>query len=285
MWLAAEAMVSVSPREAAWPSRRARARHSCLPEARSEGTASARSARDLTRIEESMPPPANTGEPAARRRERRGVVGGRHRAPPPIEPASRRGRIDPVPRRKRPAELRKVPSRVLEYVGKRAAHFGRRSKHPRVVAVSEHRATTAEDTVRRPRNTSTDRTHTVRQGASVRGLDDQVQVVRLHGVVEHAKTAAVARRAEAPLHLANEAPTAERGYACPDSQRHVAGMPRRESRPAFVSDTTHRPRPSPRTRPGTTPAEAMAERKFLLTPNGLDSSGVLRHGAESATGL
>jgi len=234
------------------------------------------------RVDESTPAPAHAREPGVRRRDRRDVRGWRDRTPPAIEPASRRGRIDPARRRKRSAELRQVPPGVLKDVGERAAHLGGRSKDPRVVAVGEHRAPTAEDPIHCPRDARTDRTHAVRQGRSVRGLDEQVQMVLLHGVVEQAKPTAVARVAEAPLDLANEAAAAERRYVGSDSQRHVTRVPGRENRPLSVGHATLRPGLASGTIAATAPAEARAKRQVLLTARRLDSSAVLGHAADCA---
>ena len=91
-------------------------------------------------------------------------------------------------------------------------------------AIGEHAAAQVEHAVRCARDASADRLHAGGEVAAARRFDDQVDVVALQRVVDHAEAGAVADGAEGAFEFADEADGAEGGDAAAELQCDVAGV-------------------------------------------------------------
>jgi hypothetical protein len=85
---------------------------------------------------------------------------------------------------------------VEEDVRKRIAYVARRSQRAHVVAAEEHRAGASEDPIHAARNARGDRLHRRAERLLAARLEDQVEVVALHGVMDEPRLALLACVAE-----------------------------------------------------------------------------------------
>ena len=134
-----------------------------------------------------------------------------------------------------------------------------------MVAAVEHGAREPEGALGRAGHPGRDRLHPAPEGLLARALDEQVQVVALHGVVHDAEAAALAGLAQARAQLAQEAAAAEARRPAAQAQRDVRGTLPRHRRAAHVMDGRVRgggrtPRAGPRpASPGAHPVVAEAQ--------------------------
>ncbi|HEX5631786.1 MAG TPA: hypothetical protein VFX50_01115 [Gemmatimonadales bacterium] len=92
-----------------------------------------------------------------------------------------------------------VAMMIQEHVSERVAHLARRLEGAGVEAGGEEAAAAAEVPVEVPREAHTETGDAAREALRVVGLDEEVQVVRLHGVVDEAKAIALRASREALL--------------------------------------------------------------------------------------
>ena len=127
-----------------------------------------------------------------------------------------------------------VVQEVHQDVRERVGDLGGRAKLARVVVVREHGALAPHDAVQRLGDADAQPLHAPCERPLIRRLDDQVDMVPLHGEVDQAEPEAVAAALEA-LADAGEAPL---GAQIPDVRPHPPGhvhrVPRRQRRPASV---------------------------------------------------
>jgi len=81
-----------------------------------------------------------------------------------------------------------------------------------------------EDAIDGARQARADRDHPARQRGAVYGLDDEVDVVRLQGILRDPEVATLARLRDAALECADEPRGAERRDVGTDAQRDVRGV-------------------------------------------------------------
>jgi hypothetical protein len=124
-----------------------------------------------------------------------------------------------------------MPARIEKAVRKRVPHLSRRTQDVQVVAISEHGASSAEDSIDCSREPRADGFHAACEIARAGRLDDRVQVVVLHRVLNEAEAPTLARRSEAALELTHQAKGPQRRQPAPNLQCDVAGMTTRERRP------------------------------------------------------
>lgn len=93
-----------------------------------------------------------------------------------------------------------------------------------VETIGEHASAQIKDTMNGARDARTDRLHAGGEVETARRLDDQVDVIALQRVVDHAEVGTVSDGAEGALEFAYEADGAERGDAAAEFQRDVAGV-------------------------------------------------------------
>jgi hypothetical protein len=123
------------------------------------------------------------------------VWASRRRAAPPAEPATRGGCVDPCgPRPARPREA--VFPHVQQHIPQRSVDLPRASQAPHVVTPSHHLASPTKHPVHSERNSRDDRHHAAAQRHVVIRLDDHVNVIPLHQVVNEPKALAHARNTE-----------------------------------------------------------------------------------------
>ena len=123
-----------------------------------------------------------------------------------------------------------MTARVQQHVTKRVPDLTRRLQGAHMIAVGKHRPTASEHTIDRSGEPGTNGNHPARQRRSVVGLDEQMNVVRLHGEVRDPKVSAFARPSQAPRELVDEAPRAKRRNVRANPKRDVRGMPRHQGR-------------------------------------------------------
>jgi hypothetical protein len=209
--------------------------------------------RHVPRIDRSVPPPAHPEQPRPCVPDRQRLPRPRRRRRPSVEPARRRGGIQPT---RHPG---RVLSRVEEDVAEDVSHLPGRPQHAQVVALREHRPAPTEDAAHGPRQTRSERLHPAAERDSVVCLHDEMCVVRLQRVLHDAE---VGPCATAPQRLLEGAHQTRRAHA----ERHVGRVRRGERRPAFVRHGRPRPPLPPCTRPRAAPATASRQREWEL-PN------------------
>jgi hypothetical protein len=148
--------------------------------------------------------------------------------------------------------LRAVLAHVQEHVCKRVPHLARGPQDPQVVAVAQHGASASHDAIHDPREPRAKRIHSAAQLHRVRGLDQEVRVIRLDRVLDDAEVAPGAQRPERALELRDQAPAPQRRYSVANLQGDERRMRRRDSFAAAV------PNPRPRSRRSTRSASTSA---------------------------
>ena len=156
----------------------------------------------------------------------------RSRALPPLEPAPRRRRIEPHDALTgSPAH---VPPPIQQDIPEGIPHLGRRPQHHVVIPVQQHRPLPPEHPVHRPSQPGPQGLHPPPQGLRIPRLHDQVDVVRLEGVVDEPEVPPLTGPGEGPLDLPDQSHRPERGHPGPHLQGDVAGMPGGQGRPGEV---------------------------------------------------
>jgi len=184
--------------------------------------------RDLRRIDEPVPPPAKREQPGVRRRDLaapelfgRWLARAGHTSPA-IEPAARRGRVD-ADWRECAVAFPPVLAGVQQHVGQRIPHLARRSKHPQVVPIGQHRPPSATGPVGGSGQPGADRFHPAGEIARARGFDEEMGVIALERVVHDPEAPPLACSVQAPPPFAREPGLAQRGDAATDPEHHVTG--------------------------------------------------------------
>jgi hypothetical protein len=72
---------------------------------------------------------------------------------------------------------------VLEDVDERSPHFARSLQRPRVIAIGEHGAAAGPEPIQRARDAHEQALHPARERMLIGRLGDEMDVVRLHGVL------------------------------------------------------------------------------------------------------
>ncbi len=222
------------------------------------------SSRPLLERDEPVPSPTDAQQPGLRRERRLGHSPCRKLVAVPIEPGRRRARIDARDRTQ-------VLARVGKNVNQRIAHHARGRESARVIAIAPHGAASAEQAIDRTRDANGEASHAAREGACARCLDDQVNVIGLHGVVHHAevRTSGLSDRLR---DLVVQGPAAQRFHLAARAQSDEDGMPLVMPRTPAMRDA--RP-PAGRslptgTGPVATPARSWLEAKGQLVKLCLD---------------
>ena len=86
-------------------------------------------------------------------------------------------------------------SNVEQYVRERVTDLTWRRETSEVISVSKDPAAHAEDSLRGTREAGAERHHPACQSCGIIGLDDEVRVVALQGVVDDTEVATIARAA------------------------------------------------------------------------------------------
>jgi hypothetical protein len=120
-----------------------------------------------------------------------------------------------------------VATGVQEHVGKSIPDFSRISEHMNVTAIRQHPASSMKDAVHGPGKPRCDGLHSAREISRAGGLDDQVNVIALDGVMHEPEPAALADFPPSPLQLPHQLSRAQRGKTSLDLQRNMTRMPRR----------------------------------------------------------
>jgi hypothetical protein len=155
------------------------------------------------RVDQPVPAPADTSEPGMRPGDFRFVFRARdnprHCRLPTVEPARRRSRVEHDGERspgRSPEALQKMMTRVQQDVGDRIPHLTRRPQDAEMVAAIEDRPRQGKGALDRTREPGPDRFHPTGERAPARGLYEQMHVVRLDRVVQHAEVAPFATSPE-----------------------------------------------------------------------------------------
>lgn len=202
--------------------------------------------RHLCDVDQPRTSPTGREQPRTRPRNRGRIrrasdacrhLRGARPARPPIEPAPRRRRIDPRDHpRKRNATLRRMPSRIQEHIRNRPPHLPQRSQHVQVEPIPQHHPTPPEPehALYRPNDPHRHRLHPTSEIERARRLDDQMQMIPLHGPVHDAEAPALAAVAQRRGERADEAGGAQRRQAAAQLQRDVTRRRPTQSRPTPV---------------------------------------------------
>ena len=152
------------------------------PNADPKGTRSSRGARSLRESDESAPLPSIPQKPGLGCLSDRLLVGWRESGRPfPVgEPHGRRAGIDVRP-------ARQVLLCVHQHVHDRVSHFARRRERASMKSIVPDRAPSPEHAIDGMGKPACQPHEPARKRALVVRLDEQVEVVGLHGEVHHAK--------------------------------------------------------------------------------------------------
>ena len=187
-------------------------------------------ARHLVEGKEAVAPPALPQQPAVSGRHRRRLARRRPgpEIPPAVEPWPGAAGVDPVPV---PAlvPLGAVSAAVEDHIADGGPYLPRRPESAREVAIGKDAAAAAEGRVEPPRDADAQPLEPPRQRLGVLGLDDEVQVVLLHGEVHQPEAEALLGRAKAGLDEAIELGGAQAGQVFAhreaDMHRMARGQP------------------------------------------------------------
>src|SRR5262245_13752843 len=180
--------------------------------------------RALARIDEPVPLPSAREQPGPRPRE---VSRNRNSTLfrlPAVEARPRRIGIRPG------REPGAVLARVQEDVGERVAHLARRLEATGVIAIGEDLPGAAPELVQGAGDARGEPVHGAREGALARRLDDQVQMVRLHAVLDHAEGLALRARHEGAREDLVRLIAAQARQILAQLERYERRMPRAEAR-------------------------------------------------------
>lgn len=184
-----------------------------------------------------MTPPAAAEQERARRRDagfelRQWITQsspiGRNVDPlgvPAIEPERGAQRIAKRERQTRPRSVY-VPAIIIEQIRERAPHLERRPQPTDVETIGKDPSTARQRAIEPLRQANRERLYPLGETLRILGFDEQMDVVRLHGVMNDASVAG-SRHAERFTHDAKGLPFAQARKATNQSQSDVKGnMPR-----------------------------------------------------------
>jgi hypothetical protein len=140
----------------------------------------------------------------------------RRRPRPPAKPAPRGGRVEPH-RERRSTTLSPVLADIEKHIDQGIAHLTGRLEQTHVVAPIENGPAPSEDPVDRLGESDRDGLHAPTHRAPPRGLDDEVQVVSLDGVVDDAEVSLLAGDGEGALECSNETLVSEGRHVFPNA--------------------------------------------------------------------
>src|SRR5262245_40179744 len=180
--------------------------------------------RTRARIDEPVPLPSAREQPGRRPRKPWRKRNGTLVLLPAVEARPRRIGIGPG------REPGAVLARVQEDVGERVAHLARRLEPSRVVAVGEDLSRVAPELVQGAGEARGEPVHGARERVLARRLDDQVQVVRLHAVLDHAEGFVLRARLERACEDLVRLVAAQARQIFAQLERHERRMPRAEAR-------------------------------------------------------
>ena len=143
----------------------------------------------------------------------------------------------------------RMDHRISQNVVDRVRRLRRRAKRVRMVAISENLPTAAQCAVHCLRDPDREPLDTSRERDRIARLDDQVQVIRLHGEVDEPEAVAFATLADAGRDHAEAGPGAKLRCLVANARGHVDRVPRRERRPADVWHASSGLLRTPRARP------------------------------------
>ena len=193
-------------------------------------------ARDLHRFDQSCATPTDAKQPGLGCGDGWMVFGAVDPAAPSIEPAPRRGGIDPRGMGMKPTQLRCVTPRVQEHVGQGVANFSRRSQNVDVVAVPEGRSVTSEDAVHGACEPRSDRLHPRTEISRGGGLGDEMDMIGLDRVMGDPEASAITDLPPARLEFAHETNASEGRKVGSNLDRDVAGVSSGERSAPDVAD-------------------------------------------------
>jgi len=124
--------------------------------------------------------------------------------------------------------MREVP----EHVRDRSRRLGRPAHDARVIVVLEHSTMTPHHAVQRLREADGESLHAARKRLFVGRLDQEVDVVPLHGEVHEPRAEPLSRGCEGALDDGETAPAAEVPYVSAHSQRDIDRPSRQQLRPS-----------------------------------------------------
>ncbi len=142
------------------------------------------STRTFTGTQQAVTLPADPHEPGARPGDDWLLVSGRWLLTPAIEPPSRRVWVV--------VATSPVLRPVLKHIEQRSARLARGLELMCMVAVGEDGAAVSQCAMDRARHANREPLHAARKGLLVRGLDDQMQMIRLNRKVNDAKSVLLA---------------------------------------------------------------------------------------------
>lgn len=174
-----------------------------------------------------MPSPADVHEPGLRLCDLSFSAGYREDEIPSVEPSGRGGFVDS--RRRCDAEsLPPVLPRVEQYVRERVPHLARRAQQVEVVPPVENGACARKHAVDRACEPRANGLHPARESSLRIGLDEEMRVIALQGVVQDAEVTALASDAQAPLELPHQRSRTKARKPTANPQRDVCRAGARE---------------------------------------------------------
>ena len=176
-------------------------------------------------------------------------------SPPPVEPGTGRKWVDSGG-----ARFARVLPKVREHVDEGIPHFARGPQCSPVPPIGPQGPAPRQKVVHVTSDSDGNTANTTRKGTFVRGFDDQVQVIALHGELQDAEALRIAPRSatQSEPHSREHMLAAQRRE--PRTQRHMHGFGGLLRRPRSMRNIpAFRPlAPRPRARPA--PAERKSKR-------------------------
>ena len=165
-------------------------------------------ARNRGRVDETVSAPAQVEKPACRPGDAnlfldRSRAQSLRSSAPAVELAARGGRVD-LHWREVTLLLLEILSYVEKYVAKRIAHLSRRREELYVIAARNHLAPATKSPVHCLRKTRSNRLHSPGQGILRIGLNDQMKMIVLDGVLHQPKVPALTRLGKTPTHFPHQ---------------------------------------------------------------------------------
>jgi hypothetical protein len=136
--------------------------------------------RGLVNVDGAQSPPAEARKPGPRPCDRSRACRRRRRGSPSVEPRRRRARIQP-------AHGSQVLARVVQDVDERVTHFAWCSQQARVVAIAPNVSVPTDDAVDRLCQSDRETLDSAREPRAGIRLDEEMQVIALHAVVQDAE--------------------------------------------------------------------------------------------------
>jgi hypothetical protein len=160
---------------------------------------------------------------------------------------------------------------VLQDVEERGPDFARRAERPGVEAIGEDGPAPVPESMERPSDSDEQRLHPARQRASIAGLGDQVDMVRLQGEVDQPEAEALAGGRERTRDRSSHRLPPQAGKVLVQPHGRMDRMRAAERRPRYVRYARGRAVLRPRLAAGSRTSAAPAPEGEIVLSNSKSS--------------